>query len=112
MNEGVYIELFHGRADPEQDLDDWGEPGPIFGPYKFARTTYGWHLKFGANGDALHQLSVPDDMVYYDGLWYGDWSVFPPSTFLADRALQERHQPFDSAKSELPQPYIERSKKL
>jgi hypothetical protein len=36
----LYIRLFHGRVDPEQDMDDWGSDGPIFGPYHFVHTTY------------------------------------------------------------------------
>lgn len=26
----IKAELFHGRFDPEQDMDDWGFPGPVF----------------------------------------------------------------------------------
>jgi hypothetical protein len=38
----LYIRLFHGRTDPDQDMDDWGSDGPVFGPYEFAHTTYAW----------------------------------------------------------------------
>ena len=47
MNNGVYIELFHGRNDPDQEMEDWGVPGPVFGPFRFAHTTYSDHIKLG-----------------------------------------------------------------
>ena len=31
---GVYLHLFHGRAEPDQSLDDWGEQGPVLGPFE------------------------------------------------------------------------------
>ena len=42
-------------------------------------------------------------MVYYDGMWYGDWSVFPASTFEAEQPLQERRQDFDMTKATIPE---------
>lgn len=27
-----YLHLFHGRKDPNQQMDDWGEDGPYIGP--------------------------------------------------------------------------------
>ena len=102
MNDGVYLELFHGRADPDQDMDDWGEPGPVFGPFKFVHTTYATHVRLGADADDPQDLHVIKDMVYYDGMWYGDWSVFPASTFRAEPALKARHQSFDAKKAAVP----------
>ena len=102
MNDGVYIELFHGRPDPLQDLDDWGELGPVFGPLRFVHTTYAWDIKLGSDVDTLQELNVLSDMVYYGGMWYGDWSVFPASTFRAEPALKARHQTFDAQKAVIP----------
>ena len=102
MNDGVYIELFHGRADPLQDLEDWGEPGPVFGPFRFVHTTYASHIKLGSDADTLQELNVLEDMVYYGGMWYGDWSVFRASTFRDESALQQRHQAFDAQKAAIP----------
>jgi len=36
----LYIRLFHGRTNPDQNMDDWGFDGPVLGPYKFVHTTY------------------------------------------------------------------------
>ena len=43
----LYIRLFHGRTDPDQNMDGWGSDGPVFGPYEFVHTTYTCHVKFG-----------------------------------------------------------------
>ena len=80
----VYIELFHGRRDPDQDMDDWGDRGPILGPFRWVHTTYAGTIHLGNQdvpGDAIGDLRVDGDMVYYDGAWYGDWSVFDQVVF-------------------------------
>ena len=43
----LYIRLFHGRTDPNQDMDDWGSDGPVFGPYEFAHTIYTSSVRLG-----------------------------------------------------------------
>ena len=72
----LYLRLFHGRSHPDEELDDWGSDGPVLGPFKFVHTTYACHIKMGDNGKEMIELFIHDDMVYYDGVWYGDWSVF------------------------------------
>jgi hypothetical protein len=76
----LYIRLFHGRTDPEQDMDDWGSDGPIFGPYLFAHTTYGWDIKMRKSNGSCDELFVHEDMVYYDSVYYGDWTLFDLET--------------------------------
>ena len=81
----LYIRLFHGRTDPAQQMDDWGTDGPILGPYIFCHTTYGCHLKMGrANGDCDELFIVGTDLLYYDGVYYGDWSVFGKEELVSD----------------------------
>ena len=73
----LYLRLFHGRNDPAQDMDDWGTDGPVFGPYQFAHTTYSSFLRLGRADDGCDELYISEpDMVFYDGVYYGDWSVF------------------------------------
>lgn len=67
----VYIHLFHGRKNITEQMEDWGESGPIFGPFDYIHTTYGSDIKLGELG----VLSVVDDVVFYNGMLYGDWSV-------------------------------------
>lgn len=82
----LYLKLFHGRKLGEE-LDDWGADGPIFGPLSYVHTTYGYHVKLGepeSPYDNLGDLYVVDDLLYYDGMYYGDWSVFDQSDLLDD----------------------------
>jgi len=72
----IYIRLFHERTDPNQDMDDWGTDGPAFGPYLFAHTTYARDIKLGRPDGNCDELFVHEDMVFYDGVYYGDWTVF------------------------------------
>ncbi len=78
---GVYLRLFHGRKDPRQEMDDWGEQGPIFGPYDYAHTTYASDIKLGPSEQDNHELRIKGALAYYNGMYYGDWSV---STMGAD----------------------------
>ncbi len=95
-----FLKLFHGRKLPEAAMEDWGEPGPnrpgpIFGPFPDFHTTYGCEITFD---DAV--LKIVGDVVYYDGLFYGDWSVFdgPPCEEDAHHLTA-----FDAAKAEVPE---------
>lgn len=38
-------------------------------------------------------------MVYYDGVWYGDWSVFSCEAFIKDPTLHARWQPLERNKA-------------
>lgn len=94
----LYLDLFHGRRDPTEHLDDWGKQGPVFGPLDYVHTTYGSHVKMRFTNlpetEAEVDLHTVDDLLFYDGCYYGDWTVYdiPP----ADPA---RLQPFDPAKA-------------
>ncbi|MBX3436986.1 MAG: hypothetical protein KF861_05815 [Planctomycetaceae bacterium] len=94
-----YLKLFHGRQKPDERLEDWGEPGPIFGPFPCFQTTYGSHIQFD---EGRGELTIVGDLVYYDGMFYGDWSVYggPPSE-------EDRHRltEFDPARAEVPEQY-------
>ena len=102
MNEkaGLYLELFHGRSDPEQAMDDWGEAGPILGPYRYAHTTYGEEINLGREDGDDDELVIAGGLVYYGGVWYGDWSAFVASP----RSIREggRHERFDEGKARPP----------
>ena len=99
---GVYLELFHGRADPAQDMADWGDAGPVFGPFEGVHTTYAADIKLVIAGDNCGALAVVDDLVYYAGLYYGDWAVMGADQLTLD--LQTRLQAFDQAQAVPPAP--------
>lgn len=70
----TYLRLFHGRKDPNQDMDSWGEDGPCF-EITYAHVTYMNSIKIKSY-ELEVELQRVDDLIYYDGMYYGDWSVF------------------------------------
>jgi hypothetical protein len=93
----VYIRLFHGRTDPDQNMDDWGSDGPVFGPYTYVHTTYTTLIRLGDSDSTCHELHVRQDMLYYDGVYYGDWTVFEKETLEKGRYTVAR---FDQKKAQ------------
>lgn len=97
----LYIKLFHGRDDPNEDMDGWGYDGPTLGPVKFCHVTYLQDVKFDMrqaefeqafpekiaewreagvqNGDMEWigwHFNLVNDLVEFQGKYYGDFSVF------------------------------------
>lgn len=84
---GLYLGLFHGRAAINENLEDWGTDGPIIGPLEWAHTTYMCEIKlefvdlsdtakyFPADAPYPY-LRVREDLVEYNGCYYGDWTLF------------------------------------
>lgn len=75
----VYIRLFHGRRSPDMDMDDWGTEGPCLGPFRWVHPSYTHRIWLGRQrtwGQELF-LSYYEDLVYYDGVFYGDHSIVP-----------------------------------
>ena len=90
----LYLRLFHGRTDPNQNMDDWGSDGPVLGPYQFAHTTYNGCLKLGRPDDGCDELYIiGPDMLFYDNVYYGDWSVFGEAEFKQDDFELSAYEP-------------------
>jgi len=71
----VYIHLYHGRTSIDEKLDDWGWNGPVLGPYESIQLTYGTHIKMH-KFDHFDDLGMVEDLIYYNGYYYGDASIF------------------------------------
>ncbi|WP_395061180.1 hypothetical protein [Paraburkholderia silvatlantica] len=97
---GMYLTLFHGRNNPDADMDDWRFDGPVIGPLDYVHTTYASDVKLrfvegqtaaryfpdtgfitnlatGARTrctDAV--LAIAHDLIVFDGQYFGDWTVF------------------------------------
>jgi hypothetical protein len=87
-----YLHLFHGRDDPDQEMDDWGEDGPTIGPLSSFQVTYMTHYRIEfvdkekfdkfkkLTGweewtDLTLLMSFKEDMVECGGKYYGDWEL-------------------------------------
>ena len=75
MENKIYIHLYHGRESMDEQLDDWGWDGPVLGPYESIQLTYGVHIKMH-KADHFEDLGIADDLIYYDGYYYGDMEIF------------------------------------
>jgi len=91
-----YLMLWHGRTGRDEEMDNWGELGPVFGPFPFFHMTYNCDIKF--SHEAGQVLNIVDDLVYYDGRYYGDWSIFDQP----DEEQRSRLIPFDPQKANPP----------
>lgn len=79
---GMYLHVYHGRRSIDEQLDDWGEDGPYFGPLLYCHITYCSTISLCA-ADDLHGGTGPmlpgdplffdGDMLVYDGMYYGDF---------------------------------------
>lgn len=84
---GLYLGLFHGRDDPNEQMHGWGFNGPAIGPLVWCHTTYANDVKieFEFAGDAKRyfgddstqqDFGIKGDMLMYAGKYYGDWTVY------------------------------------
>jgi len=84
--EGMYLKLLHGRAQANEQLDDWGDDGPWIGPLMWFHCTYQSDIGIGfVSGEELESQSysaeIPTpiylykEMLYYDGMYYGIWEL-------------------------------------
>jgi hypothetical protein len=86
----VYIELFNGRNSLDEQLDDWGSAGPIFGPFECLQTTYATEIKLHkADKEWIGSLNFVEDTIYYDGVYYGDWAVYSDAPKMEKPRLAE-----------------------
>jgi len=73
----MYLRLYHGRNDPDQQMEDWGFVGPTFGPLSCYVHTYCSTFRiYGEAGSSELWLEIHDDMIRWDRCFYGDMEVF------------------------------------
>jgi hypothetical protein len=73
----MYLRLYHGRTDPNQKMPDWGFDGPTFGPLSCYVQTYSRTLRIhGYSDDDEVWLKMFDDMIQWEGSFYGDMEIF------------------------------------
>ena len=104
----VAIRLFHGRKDPKQNMDDWGDDGPVLGPFTGIHGTYMSHLRGVIEGESEGDFNFIGDMIYYDGIFYGDYVIMDWE--LAKKEHPREIEEYDPAKSEMTEEAKELSK--
>ncbi len=70
-----YIRFFHGRKDPNEQLEDWGSEGPIVGPVNIG-WTYGKLRLFTLDGVGMEFIPMHDDLLHVGDHYYGDAEIF------------------------------------
>lgn len=99
----LYIELLNGRTDPRQQMQDWGTAGPVLGPFPYVQVTYASEIKTEMPAGTPCILSITGDhLVYYDGVYYGDFGVCAIGDIELESPLKARPVAFDPAKAALP----------
>jgi hypothetical protein len=102
------LELFHGRATVDEQLDNWGEPGPVF-VITWLQLTYLCALRLGLPRPATEgSLAIVQDLIYYDGCYYGDLAVHQEAELRTCEGLRARLEDFDPDKAALSLPTPER----
>ncbi len=89
----LYLQLYHGRTDPDQEMDDRGFAGPTFGPLAGAVQTYLTTIRLHGDDYADLWLDTHDDMIVWDGGYFGDMSIFiaTPGQHAAVVILEKTH---------------------
>ena len=93
----AYLKLLNGHPSPDGRSDSIGQRGPIFGPYPFFHQIGDSEIVF--EDEETHSLSIVGRLVYYDDMFYGDWSVFDGPVHECDYCLQTE---FEAARALLP----------
>lgn len=81
----VYFRLYHGRRQPDQEMNEWGFAGPVFGPLSTVVMTYLRTIRlYALNGIDELWIDTHDDMAFWRGDYYGDFEIVVAGP--ADRA--------------------------
>ena len=68
------IKLYHGRKSPDENLNDWGTDGPRLRIGGF-HVTYLSTFRVMLEDKDWYFLKFVDDLLYYDGTLYGDFTI-------------------------------------
>jgi hypothetical protein len=85
----MLISLYHGRNEKDKAMDDWGTQGPNL-LVDWIVWTYGGisRINFHDGSETGNEIWFDDlmdeDMFFYDGVWYGDFSIQTINSLLMD----------------------------
>ncbi|QFY43325.1 hypothetical protein F6R98_12450 [Candidatus Methylospira mobilis] len=86
IESGMYLKLMLGGTVANEEVEDGGLNGPWIGPLNWFHCTYLAVIGLGfANGEELdtqgYNVDIPSpiylyqEMIYYDGIYYGGWEL-------------------------------------
>lgn len=102
----LYLHLYHGRKDKAQDMEEGrGTNGPLLGPFTRIHITYADEIRcfLPEGSEAVEEAPAVSDefllgidrkhrVLYYDGVWYGDYSIHPACAALKSEYLTKNIQ--------------------
>ncbi len=73
----VYIQLLHGRDDPNEDMKDWGFDGPTLGPFVAVHFTYRQFIRCITDPaqELELELEFHEDLLVFEDKYYGDFEI-------------------------------------
>jgi hypothetical protein len=86
----MYLRLFHGRRNPDENLNDWGLDGPVIGPCVAITSTYAAHVRLHDENDNELWLEYQGDLLAFDSIYYGDFAIStekPTASLTVQQAL-------------------------
>jgi len=94
----IYIQLLHGRKDPDEDMNEYGFDGPCIGPFDWMHVIYNIDFQLTREGPPYVEwwVSFVGDLLYYDGAYYGDWEIVDESS-MRNKTIT----PYDESKATL-----------
>jgi hypothetical protein len=96
----LYLDLYHGRKDPNEDMDGWGFDGPLIGPLEHVHITYmdtfriffkAFKVARACGFEDIEDIWMENkgDLIKFQGNYYGDWSI---SDMTAAKAAEMRKE--------------------
>lgn len=86
----LYLHFFHGRKTVDEEMNDWGEIGPIV-ETAFVSWTYG-NLKLHDGEDDFIFLNETEGLIPIGNMYYGDFELLDAdNTFLKGKTPVSLH---------------------
>lgn len=78
----MYLHFFHGRKTIDEEMNDWGEDGPVI-EVDFVSWTYG-SLKLHDKDDDFIFVRETEGLIPIGNMYYGDFEILPNADEIAD----------------------------
>lgn len=70
----ITLHFYHGRETIDQEMNEWGSDGPRFVVREFSADRNGMTFRKIGDGYTTH-LHYTDELILWDGVYYGDFEV-------------------------------------